>query len=244
MLKKILCSVTGVLLLTGCSASIGTSAEQEEVTATTTTQPKAAFRYSFRCITKPDSSGKTVTHTFPSYEDVWESHENLDGCYASELSGNYFTDEQLAVLQHSDDINRTFETYQEMCADMHLGYYAEEGKFLSEPQMEEIDRVLQMCPNQPGRDTILGKYEASREVIAQRESGIRFASGVYKVHEDVQPGFYVSEGNFKNCYWERLDSAGNIIDNNFISNAFRVELEISPSDFSFSSSGCGEFVRQ
>ena len=41
------------------------------------------------------------------------------------------------------------------------------------------------------------------------------------------------------CYWERLDRAGNIIDNNFVSAGLRVEVNILASDFSFHSEDCG-----
>ncbi|MEW1990040.1 hypothetical protein AB0365_15485, partial [Brevibacterium casei] len=63
---------------------------------------------------------------------------------------------------------------------------------------------------------------------------------------DIQPGTYVAESEtpFENCYWERLDSSGEIIDNNFINSGFRAEVSIKSSDYSFTAEGCGEWVKQ
>ena len=43
---------------------------------------------------------------------------------------------------------------------------------------------------------------------------------------------------------ERLDSSGEIIDNNFINSGFRAEVSIKSSDYSFTAEGCGEWVKQ
>ena len=79
-----------------------------------------------------------------------------------------------------------------------------------------------------------------------REDGKIFNSGTYKVGADIQPGTYVAESEtpFENCYWERLDSSGEIIDNNFINSGFRAEVSIKSSDYSFTAEGCGEWVKQ
>jgi len=42
---------------------------------------------------------------------------------------------------------------------------------------------------------------------------------------------------------QRLDNAGEIIDNNFISAAPRAEVTIRPSDYAFNSEDCGRWVR-
>ena len=54
------------------------------------------------------------------------------------------------------------------------------------------------------------------------------------------PGTYVTYG-VEGCYWERLDDAGNILDNNFINAAPRVAVTIQPPDYAFNSEGCGRW---
>lgn len=60
--------------------------------------------------------------------------------------------------------------------------------------------------------------------------------------EVAVPGTYVTH-DVEGCYWERLDNAGNIIENNFINAAPRVEVTIAASDFAFNSEGCGRWAQ-
>jgi hypothetical protein len=62
--------------------------------------------------------------------------------------------------------------------------------------------------------------------------------GTHLVGDEIQPGTYYIEGDIENCYWERQDSRGNIIDNYFTLGARRVEVTIRPSDYVFLSDGC------
>lgn len=73
-----------------------------------------------------------------------------------------------------------------------------------------------------------------------------FGSGTFKVGDTVRPGTYVSESDvpLDGCYWERTDADGNIIDNNFIGSAFRVQVTIADGDYSFTSSKCGRWKMQ
>lgn len=65
--------------------------------------------------------------------------------------------------------------------------------------------------------------------------------GSHTVGTDVEPGTYVVF-DVEGCYWERLDANGEIIDNNFVSAAPRVQATIRPGDFAFNSEGCGRWV--
>ena len=47
----------------------------------------------------------------------------------------------------------------------------------------------------------------------------------------IQPGKYQTTGPVQNCYWERLDAAGQIIDNHFVSTATQVQVAVAPTDF-------------
>lgn len=68
-----------------------------------------------------------------------------------------------------------------------------------------------------------------------------FYSGSKTVGEDIEPGTYVSR-EAEDCFWERLNSAGETIDNNFVSAAPRVEVTIRSTDFAFNSEGCSAWV--
>lgn len=95
-------------------------------------------------------------------------------------------------------------------------------------------------PDYPIKST-LTRYLATAVQDAHLEAAGRlFYDGVYRVGPRIEPGTYYTL-NVTNCYWERLDSAGNIIANNFVSDAPRVEVTIYASDYAFHASGCGEW---
>lgn len=77
----------------------------------------------------------------------------------------------------------------------------------------------------------------------------RFASGTYLVGNEpgmVPPGRYVTESEtpFDGCYWETLDSSGEIIANNFVNSGFRVEANVATGAHSVEFDRCGLFVKQ
>ncbi|RVW03020.1 hypothetical protein EGT50_09940 [Rhodococcus xishaensis] len=55
----------------------------------------------------------------------------------------------------------------------------------------------------------------------------------------LSPGTYQTEKPVSDCYWERSDANGNIIDNNFVTLAPSVTVTIAPTDSGFTSDGCG-----
>lgn len=67
------------------------------------------------------------------------------------------------------------------------------------------------------------------------------SSGSHSGDETTIPGTYVVY-DVEDCYWERLDDRGEIIDNNFIMAAHRVQATIRASDAAFNSE-CGRWVR-
>ncbi|WP_155291325.1 hypothetical protein ACJEDT_12260 [Rhodococcoides fascians] len=93
-----------------------------------------------------------------------------------------------------------------------------------------------ICPDQIG-------------VIADAKSGnftkkfpIAFADGKYIVGQDINPGTYDIPTRVADCYWERSDSQGNIIDNNFISISPSVTVTIAETDSGFTSRNCGTWT--
>ena len=105
-------------------------------------------------------------------------------------------------------------------------------------QIKEAQRALMLCPRHPDAAAIRSRISDLGALDAERKQGTAFSDGNFRVGSRIKPGTYYTE-NVENCYWERLNSAGEIIDNNFVSNGLRVEVSIASSDFSFHSEGCG-----
>lgn len=128
-----------------------------------------------------------------------------------------------------------------LCAELH-GYYATKGNELSEGQAREAKGMLVICPNFPKAKTVRANIGQGSKADREREQGIRFGDGSYRVGKTIRPGrYFVKHGD--GCYWERLDRRGNIIANNFVNADTRVEVTIRSSDYTFSSENCGEWSR-
>lgn len=110
---------------------------------------------------------------------------------------------------------------------------------LSKQQVPEAETALMLCPGHPNADMIRAHIAEQKDIAGELATGASFYDGNYRVGKRIQPGTYVITGHVSDCYWERLDGAGNIIDNNFVSSALRVEVTVAGSDFSFHSEGCG-----
>lgn len=138
-----------------------------------------------------------------------------------------------------DDVDA--EVLWGLCAQTE-GYYVTESD-LSEGQVAEARGMLVLCPDFPAAEAVRANIGEAGEIQAQRERGERFHNGTYRVGEDIVPGTYVIEQASENCYWERLDGAGNIIDNSFTRASTRVSVTIAPTDYTFYSERCGEWVK-
>lgn len=113
---------------------------------------------------------------------------------------------------------------------------------LNEGQAREIRAALILCPHHP----LAAKYRAAiaRGAAAARTeaNGTRFEDGTYRVGKQIKPGTYVVR-NVEDCYWERQNRNGGIIDNYFTMSALRVQVSIRSSDYAFFSEGCGTWTR-
>lgn len=109
------------------------------------------------------------------------------------------------------------------------------AKMASSDKAEVLEKVVvpTLCPEQSQAvaDALSGNFE--------EQLPISIGNGKFLVGTDVQPGTYTITEPVEDCYWERSDSQGNIIANNFISIAPSVTVTISPSDAGFTSQGCG-----
>lgn len=184
-----------------------------------------------------------VREVFPSYEAAWASGKPWASCEGSKSGGTDYTGEQVAATQAAGyDSVESVDTLYGLCAEVN-GFYVTDGP-VSVGQQAEIAGMLMICPDFPSADKLRAASAEAQKAEEERAAGLRFwGSGVYIVGQDVQPGTFVATGDIKNCYWERLDAAGETVDNNFVVAATRVELTIAPTDYSVSiDGGCGEWV--
>src|SRR5262249_42633354 len=96
-------------------------------------------------------------------------------------------------------------------------------------------------------ETNPGGYSAAVETIEDLSRFIPnlpvlIGEGTSEVGVDITPGTYVAR-HVVNCYWERRDGNGEIIDNNFINAAPTVRVTIRASDAGFNSDSCGTWVK-
>lgn len=106
------------------------------------------------------------------------------------------------------------------------------------PNGERVKLAIEhICPElMPVLEAALsGDYETAPALAT-------FGDGTYTVGKEIEPGTYQT-GRVSGCYWERLDEAGEIIDNNFVNAAPQVQAQIRASDFAFNTDGCGTWQK-
>ncbi|MFC7788327.1 DUF732 domain-containing protein [Microbacterium sp. MAHUQ-60] len=69
-----------------------------------------------------------------------------------------------------------------------------------------------------------------------------FGGGDHVVGGDIKAGTYKTVGSVSDCYWERNDGSGQIIDNNFVTAAHKGLTVRVKNGEGFSSSGCGYWL--
>lgn len=98
-----------------------------------------------------------------------------------------------------------------------------------------------LCPDQqPALDLALSGTARQSHF----DDGKYVVSMVPNARATVQPGTYsVKDTPVSNCYWERRDAQGHIVENNFVHVAQRVTVTILATDKTVVSQGCGEWTR-
>ncbi|WP_133963459.1 hypothetical protein [Rathayibacter sp. PhB151] len=195
-------------------------------------------------LTCSDSSG--YAHQYSNFRAVWAVDAaalKLSSCNAKARSGDYISADQQAAIDSGGVIDETrLGILDSICAALGFSTYGGLPSY-SEAQILELGAAVNHCPDHPRAGDVRARLDASSAVVAAIANGTQFQGGVKRVGTDVQPGTYASEGKLDGCYWERQDSAGEIIDNNFVSSALRVEVRIAATDFAFSSSNCGTWKK-
>jgi hypothetical protein len=191
-----------------------------------------------------DSAG--YTRDFSNFRAVWAVDAaalKLSTCQAKSRSGDYISADQQAAIDSGGVVDESrLGILDSICAALGFSSYAGMPSY-SASQILELTAAVNHCPDHPRAADVRTRLDASSAVVDAIANGTQFQGGVKRVGTDIQPGTYVSEGKLDGCYWERQDSTGEIIDNNFLTAALRVEVDIASSDYAFSSSNCGTWKK-
>ncbi len=118
-------------------------------------------------------------------------------------------------------------------------WIAENGKSDDAPLEAAIKHL---CP-QYLDDLRQARADVRKAEEAARETASAIEDGVYTVGEDLKPGTYrTTGGRIVDCYWERSTPHGQIIANDFVSNAPKGVRVTLRSGEGFKSEGCGTWV--
>jgi hypothetical protein len=176
-----------------------------------------------------------------TYAEAWDPANKYSFCDArvSRIMGGEFTAAEQQGIDLAYNGTRTSVNHlYTRCANVELGINPREP-MLSEHDSRSVQAALLVCPDHRYRAEGLAAAGVADEAYAARSEGREIGAGIKQVGVDVQPGQYVADSPSQGCYWEALDSAGNIIDNNYTQQSLRQEVWISPDWFSFNSSRCG-----
>lgn len=193
------------------------------------------------------AEGKTV---YPVAREEKEASPAAPTSTGSPKQDKYLKTMTNAGIEVRSGSTDTYDVDVKMCEAMRSGektaWDLADLERLSTPDDENARRVQLMvpilCPDQQHlvdealsgdakqTDLIDGNYIVKQ----QPEKGIRV----------VQPGLWETKGaTVSDCYYERNDGAGNIIDNNFVNFGQTITVEILPSDGAFISKSCGGWQR-
>lgn len=243
-------SIILISALTGCSATEGKptkthSAAAEVQTAPeptpTPSRPPSPNYYVFNLICN-SIDYKTKT-TFRSFEDAWAGTGpgKFAGCKAELFWGTQPSPVDTAAITAAGYQPGNIGLIYGMCMD--LGGYYYTNPTISSAQAGDVAGMAVLCPNNPQMPAVLAKAAAAGAIVQAIADGSQIEPGLYQVGAQITSGTFVHDGAVANCYWERLDANGNIIANNFILSANRVQVTIAPGDFSFNSTSCGSWLR-
>lgn len=219
-------------------------------TATPTTTPTESATPKPKPTPTPTPTEEPISYsvrcggdTYLTYQEAWEEWDGDGSCSVETKYGSAETQAMKDALEYfkkgySND--EALEYIFENCAEIGAGALNDEDELFGF-NLYEVGAAIRLCPDAPNIEHATALVESGEQDEAWAESGQMFRGGAFKVGDEIAPGSYYAERSdgFEACYWERLDAAGNIIANNFISGGFRAEVYIDASDYSFSSEGCG-----
>jgi len=112
----------------------------------------------------------------------------------------------------------------------------------SDSQVLELKAWMTLCPNHPHAAQWHAGIAATAKDTQAVKDGIRVYDGTYQVPSEMKRGTFVAT-NVKDCYWETRDINGNILANNYVTAAPRVQATVSTKAVVFTSRDCGQWNR-
>lgn len=109
----------------------------------------------------------------------------------------------------------------------------------------ELEGALVLCPDHPKAATMQENIASVKDLIAElqedkrkTDAGTLVGRGSHLIGVDIQPGTWRSTGAVKDCFWELLDAQGETIEEDYISIASEVIIEVPASATGLRISGC------
>jgi|BarGraIncu00222A_1022003.scaffolds.fasta_scaffold12974_3 hypothetical protein len=112
----------------------------------------------------------------------------------------------------------------------------------SDSQVLELKAWMLLCPNHPHVARWQAGIAATDKDNQAVKDGVRVYDGTYQVPSEMKRGTFVAT-NVKDCYWETRDINGNILANNYVTAAPRVQATVSTKAVVFTSRDCGQWNR-
>jgi hypothetical protein len=185
-------------------------------------------------ITNLDSPGA-------EFKGIWPL-EILDCYKAVRTKGPLTEREQKALAKSRYKTKEVADLYLFCAQNDDDDYYSDKSSTPNDGQIAELEGWLELCPKHPQAKAWKAAIKRGEKDTKLQKSGRTFYDGTYRVGKDIKPGTYAIKGDIENCYWERQDSSGETIDNNFVVKAKRVEVTIRSSDYAFMAEGCGKWM--
>lgn len=151
------------------------------------------------------------------------------------------------AIRDTDPRSGTFSTDKSICTSIREGRvdaYQLAGREGVAAQDENGRRVTAMIPILcPDQQAVLDEARSGNPTMRTFLGGNYIVGIGYNPSGPrlVAPGTYRT-GPVSDCYWERADSQGNILDNNFVTISQSITVTITPQDGAFSSRGCGSWT--
>lgn len=221
------------------------SVTTETTTPTTTTPtPPPTPQVGIQCSTGTAYSNyqQLTMDVGGDFAAIWAV--NPISCVAHRDSGALTPLEQQAFTAAGYPTTASLATLYGLCAEVDPNnVYLQSSHTLTPPQINEVNGMLTLCPNHPQATQLRETASRSQAENAAEAAGELIHAGTFLVNTEIKPGTYVVEGLIENCYWERTDATGAIIDNAFIPGARRVQVTIRSTDYSFHNEGCGKWLK-
>lgn len=193
---------------------------------------------------KPSASEKSYK-TYTSLQDIWELGENR-WCTDMRIEGDTLSESETSILtslyETAEDVQAIKHIY-EICASTtgNLTMSSISAKTAS----KNIHVISEFCPGHPGSSEIIQHNQSIIDEDTARKEGYRINDGKHLIGTDMQPGTWVTvKDRVSDCYWEISDSNGDIIDNNFVSIAETLTVEVPDYATGFTSERCGGWELQ